>query len=93
MSFEQIGPALPGLAMLLAVTIIFWFIIIRPTKKSQREHQELTENLTPGDRIISVGGIYGIVRKVREDSIDLEIADGVIMKLDRRAARRLQEKS
>jgi preprotein translocase subunit YajC len=91
MDFSQISPAVPGLIMLLVVTAIFWFVVIRPTKKSQHQHQDLVENLTPGDRIISVGGIYGTVRRVREKSIELEIADGVVMTLDRRAARRLQE--
>ena len=91
MDFGQMSPAIPGLVMLLVVTAIFWFVVIRPTKKSQHQHQELVENLTPGDRIISVGGICGIVRRVREKSIELEIANGVIMTLDRRAVRRLQE--
>ncbi len=93
MDLGQIGPVLPGLAMLVAVTIIFWFVVIRPTRKSQHDHAELVDNLTPGDSIISVGGIHGTVRKVREESIDLEIADGIIMTLDRRAARRQQDKS
>jgi len=93
MDFGQIGPVLPGIAMLVAVTIIFWFVVIRPTKKSQHDHAELVDNLTPGDRIISVGGIHGTVRRVREESIDLEIADGITMTLDRRAARRLQDDS
>jgi len=93
MDLEQIMPVLPGIAMLVAVTIIFWFVVIRPTKKSQKDHAELVDTLTPGDRIISVGGIYGTVRRVREDSIELEIADGVTMTLDRRAARRMQDDS
>ncbi|MBD3293130.1 MAG: preprotein translocase subunit YajC, partial [Armatimonadia bacterium] len=47
-------------------------------------------NLVPGDDIVTVGGIYGKVRKVHEDSFELEVADGTIMTFDRRAARKLQ---
>lgn len=92
MEWETIRPMLPGLAMLVLVTAIFWFIVIRPTKKSQQEHEELVRNLVPGDRIVTVGGIYGKVRKVREEAFDLEVADGTVITFDRRAARRIQEK-
>jgi len=90
MEWETIRPMLPGLAMLVVVTAIFWFIVIRPTKKSQQEHQELVRNLVPGDRVVTVGGIYGKVRKVREETFDLEVADGTVITFDRRAARRIQ---
>ncbi|NLO06516.1 MAG: preprotein translocase subunit YajC [candidate division WS1 bacterium] len=90
MEWEQIQPLVPGLAMLAVLTIIFWFVVIRPTKKSQQEHQDLITNLTPGDRIITVGGIYGTVRRVHKDTVELEVADGVVMSIDRRAARRFQ---
>lgn len=91
MDWEAIRPLLPGLAMLVAVTIIFWFVIIRPTKKQQHEHQELVQNITPGDRIVTVGGICGTVRRVLEDTFELEVAEGTVMTFDRRAARRMQD--
>jgi len=91
MEWESIRPMLPGLAMLVVLTAIFWFVVIRPTKKSQKEHKELINNLVPGDDIVTVGGIYGKVRKVREDDFDLEVANGIVMRLDRRAARKLQD--
>lgn len=91
MDLESIRPMLPGLAMLVVLTLIFWFVVIRPTKKSQKEHQDLISNLVPGDRIVTVGGIYGTVRKVHEDTFELEVADGTIMTFDRRAARKMQD--
>ncbi|MGI5818413.1 MAG: preprotein translocase subunit YajC [Armatimonadota bacterium] len=90
MDFETIRPLLPGLVMLAAVTAIFWFVVIRPTKKSQAEHKELIQNLAPGDRVVTVGGIYGKVLRVREETFDLEVAKGVVMTFDRRAARKLR---
>jgi len=91
MDWESIRPMLPGLAMLVVLTAIFWFIVIRPTKKSQQEHQELIKNLVPGDRIVTVGGIHGKVRRVHEDTFELEVADGTVMTFDRRAARKIQD--
>lgn len=90
MEWSELQKFLPGLLMLVVVTIIFWFVVIRPTKKSQAEHKEVIENLVPGDEVVTVGGIYGKVRKVHEDSFDLEVADGTVMRFDRRAARKLQ---
>lgn len=91
MELEAIRPMLPGLAMLVFLTVIFWLVVIRPTRKSQQEHMNLIESLTPGDRIVTVGGIYGKVVRVREDTFELEVAKDVIMTFDRRAARKLQE--
>jgi preprotein translocase subunit YajC len=91
MDWESIQPLLPGLVMLAVVTAIFWFVVIRPTKKSQQEHQELIKNLVPGDRVVTVGGVYGKVLRVREDNFDLEVAKDVVMTFDRRAARKLQD--
>jgi len=60
MTWEQIQPILPGLAMLLVLTVVFWYVIIRPTRKSQQQHMNLVSALTPGDRIVTVnGGKFG----------------------------------
>ncbi|MFW6156541.1 MAG: preprotein translocase subunit YajC [Armatimonadota bacterium] len=91
MEWAELQKFLPGLIMLVVVTIIFWFVVIRPTKKSQEEHKELIKNLVPGDEVITVGGIYGRVLKVREDNFDLEVTKGIVLTFDRRAARKLQD--
>ncbi len=91
MDWESIRPLLPGLAMLVFLTAIFWFVVIRPTKKSQQEHMNLIEGLTPGDRIVTVGGIHGKVTRVREDSFELEVGRDLVLTFDRRAARKRQE--
>ncbi len=90
MDWESIQRILPGLAMLLVVTAIFWFVVVRPTKKSRAKHEEVVDNLAPGDDIITVGGVYGKVLRVREDDFDLEVSDGIVMTFDRRAARRVR---
>lgn len=91
MDLEAIRPLLPGLAMLAFLTVVFWLVVIRPTRKSQTEHMNLIESLTPGERIITVGGIHGKVVRVREETFELEVAKDVVLTFDRRAARKLIE--
>jgi preprotein translocase subunit YajC len=60
---------------------IFYFLIIRPQRKRQQEHQELTEGLQPGDRVITIGGIYGRIESVREDSVILKVESGATIRV------------
>jgi preprotein translocase subunit YajC len=60
---------------------VFYFLIIRPQRKRQQEHQELTENLKPGDRVITIGGIYGRIESVREDSIVIKVESGATLRI------------
>ena len=91
MEWESFRQIVPGIAMLVALTIIFWLVVIRPTKQRQQEHLNVIESLTPGDRIVTVGGIHGIVRKVHEKTFDLEVAQNTIVTFDRRAARKIED--
>ncbi len=91
MDWESIQPLLPGLTVLVALTVIFWLVVIRPTKKSQQEHMELIKSIVPGDKIITVGGIYGKIVRVHENTFELEVAKDVVMTFDRRAVRKRQE--
>lgn len=78
----------PPLIFMGAMFIMFYFIVIRPTKKRQQNHLSLVKTVEVGDEVITVGGFYGKVIKVRDDSVDLELAPNVRVKLDRRALRR-----
>lgn len=73
-----------GLNMLITfglIIIIFYFIIIRPQRKQQKELKERQDSLKPGDKVITNGGIYGIVREVKDDTVKLEIAANTIIKI------------
>lgn len=66
------------LAPLVLIFIVFYFLIIRPQQKKMKDHKSLIDNLRRGDRVVTTGGIIGIVTKVTGDrEIGLEIADGV----------------
>jgi len=62
---------------------IFYFLIIRPQQKQQKEHASMLEELTKGDEILTSGGLYAEVVKVEEDFIKIKLNDTSIVKLDK----------
>ena len=66
------------LALLFAM---FYFLIIRPQRKRQKEHQSLLDELKRGDKVITIGGIYGEVDSISEDSIVIKIESGATIRL------------
>ena len=63
--------------------VLFYFLLIRPQQKKAKEHREMLNNLKKGDRIMTSGGIFGQIIALDEESISLEIADKVRIKLGR----------
>jgi preprotein translocase subunit YajC len=60
---------------------IFWFLILRPQQKKQKNHQRMIDALAKGDRILTSGGLYADVLNVKDDMIVATIADGVKIEL------------
>lgn len=56
---------------------ILYFLLIRPQQKKQRQHQDILKSLKKGDKVITSGGLYGVVVKVTEKDVVLEVADKV----------------
>ncbi len=79
------GPA--GLISLLMPFIImlavFYFILLRPQQKQQRQRQEMLSQLQKGDQIITVGGIYGEITALHDDIVMLKVAEDVEIKMNR----------
>jgi preprotein translocase subunit YajC len=68
----------------ILIFVIMWFLIIRPQQRRVREHQEMVKNVRRGDTIVTTGGIVGKVTRVTDDpELEVEIADGVKVKLVR----------
>jgi len=62
---------------------IFYFLIIRPQQKAQKEHQKMLESLKKGDKIVTNGGLIAEVVKPEEDFIKIKLNDDTVVKLDR----------
>ena len=81
---------LPPLIFMAVILVLLWYIIMRPAKQRQDRHNELVKSLENGDQVITAGGIYGTVVRGRDKTVQLKIADGVVLTMDRRAVRRQQ---
>ena len=62
---------------------VFYFLIIRPQRRQQKKHQELMQELKRGDKVITTGGIYGVVETLSDDSIVLKIESGATVRISR----------
>jgi preprotein translocase subunit YajC len=70
---------------LVALLAAFFFLIVRPQRRQMTAHRALVESLAVGDEVISTSGIIGVVRALHDETLDLEIATGVVVKLARGA--------
>ena len=62
---------------------VFYFLMIRPQRKRQKEHHELVQELRRGDKVITAGGIYGVIENLSDDSIVLKIESGATIRVAR----------
>jgi preprotein translocase subunit YajC len=69
------------IVFLVVIGLLFYFFMIRPQRKRQREHEELVGQLRGGDRVITAGGIYGQVDSVSEDSVILKVESGATIRV------------
>jgi preprotein translocase subunit YajC len=65
--------------------LILYFMIIRPQQKRTKEHQKMLEGLKKGDKVITSGGIHGVISGIDDKTLLVEIADKVKIKVDRSA--------
>ncbi|WP_349254758.1 preprotein translocase subunit YajC [Aromatoleum sp.] len=74
-----------GLAPLVLMFIVLWFLMIRPQMKRAKEHKTMVSALAKGDEVITQGGIAGRVTKVGDAYLNLEIADNVTIVVQNQA--------
>jgi len=77
--FGTINMLIPFIAMFA----IFYFLLIRPQQTKQRELRRMLQNLKRGDRVVTSGGIYGTVVKIRNDIVHVEIAEQVRIRVNK----------
>jgi preprotein translocase subunit YajC len=82
----------PMLAFLAVIFVFFWFVMIRPQRKRQKEHQNMMEGLNKGDRVITAGGIYGSIESVSDDSVVLKMEGGQTIRVARGSIAVVREK-
>lgn len=75
------GSPLGTFVPMILIIVIFYFILIRPQRKQAKELKERQNALKPGDKVISAGGIYGIIREVQEEAVKMEVAPNTVIKI------------
>ncbi len=78
----EIG-SIAGFLPIILLFVIFYFMLIRPQQTQQKKRKEMLSSLRKGDRVVSIGGIYGMLREVQDDTVVLRIADNVNVKMAR----------
>jgi len=79
------GAGMQSLIFLLLIIVVFYFFMIRPQVKKQKEATNFRNALKKGDKVATTGGIYGKITDVKDRTVTLEIADNVIVKVDKTA--------
>ena len=75
-----------GLLVIVAVVALAWVLFVRPSQVRQKAAREKSDTLAPGDEVLTVGGLYGIVQEIEEEGdLIVEIAEGIHVRIARRA--------
>jgi preprotein translocase subunit YajC len=74
-----------GFVILIVLLGVFWALMVMPRRRKQQAHMAMQDALAVGDEIISAGGMHGHVQSIGETTLEVEIAKGVVITLDRRA--------
>lgn len=80
-----------GLLPFILMIVLFYFLLIRPNQKRQKAIQEMQNNLQKGDKIVTIGGLHGIIDAIDEDKIVIKCGDGSRLTYDRTAVREVIE--
>lgn len=78
---NPLGSFLP----LILIVVVFYFFMIRPQVRRQKEMRNFRDSLKKGDKIITTGGIYGKINNIQENVITIDVGNNVIMKVDKNA--------
>ena len=93
----EVSPVLSMLVTfgpLLLIFVVFWFMMIRPQRKKDKKVKEMLNNLKAGDRICTIGGIYGTITAVKDDTVTISVGrDNLSMVLARWGIRSVEEVS
>ena len=80
---EILGTVLP----LVLMFAIFYFLLIRPQQKQQKAVREMQNSLQKGEKIVTIGGLHGILDTIDEDKIVIKVGDGTRLTFDRKSIR------
>ncbi len=86
------GSPLASLLLPIGLVVLFYFFLIRPQSKRQKEHKRMVNELQKGEEVLTSGGILGKITNVNDDFVTLEIARDVLLKVQKSAVQTIMPK-
>ncbi len=84
--------SIAGFLPIIVIFVLFYFLLIRPQTKRAKELKKMVESLAKGDEVTTNGGVLGIIDSLDENFVNLKVADGVVIKVQRQAVASLLPK-
>ena len=84
------GGMFGALMPLILIFVIFYFLLILPQRRKQKEHREMVRNVKKGDKIITTGGLYGTITKLKKNYVEIEVANQVKLRVQRNCISQLR---
>ena len=81
-----------SLLPILLIFVVFWFFMIRPQNKQRKETQRMLADLKKGDKVVTIGGVHGVVQSVRENAVILKVDENCKIEFSRSAIASMKEK-
>ena len=85
------GGGLEAFIPIILMFVIFYFLLIRPQQKKQKEALKMLDELKEGDAVVTLSGIHGTIKKLKDDTVMLQIADNVRIKINRTSISKVNE--
>lgn len=74
------GSGLIGLLPIVLIFVVFYFLVLRPQQKRAKDHKTMIDGLKKGDKVVTSGGVYGVVEEVKTNTLIVKIAENVKVK-------------
>ena len=79
------GSAAPMWIMLLLIFVVMWFFMIRPQRKQQKELEKFRNELKKGDKVVTIGGIYGTIAEIQENTVLIKVDGETKLRVDKKS--------
>ncbi len=74
-----------ALIVIVVLFVLFWLLLVRPQRRRTQEQTALIDSLEEGDEIVSAGGFYAVIKEIEGETLHVEIADGLVVRMARNA--------
>ncbi|BAT71211.1 preprotein translocase subunit YajC [Thermosulfidibacter takaii ABI70S6] len=77
---------------LILIFVVFWFILIWPQQRRQKQHRKMLESLKKGDKVVTIGGIYGVVTHIGDNTVIIKVDDNTKLEVSKAAIANIVER-